>query len=103
MNYKDMGARIRKVRKRSCMTQEQLAEKVGISPSYMGHIERGTRSASLDVMVSLCNVLSVTPEYLLQASLDSLNAVPAELNEWDKEKLIEFLRFAQDTVRGWKT
>ena len=54
-------------------------------------------------MVSLCNVLNVTPEYLLQASLDSLNAVPAELNEWDKEKLIEFLRFAQDTVRGWKT
>ena len=53
------------------LTQEQLAERAGISTSFLGHIERGTRKASLDTVIRLCNALKVSPSILLQDSLDS--------------------------------
>ncbi len=76
MNYKALGARIRLLRKSRQMTQAELAEQADLSISFLGHIERGTRKASLDTLVTLCNVLEVTPTFLLQDSLSS-----AALNE----------------------
>lgn len=102
MDYKDLGNRVRTVRRQQSLTQEQLAEKVGISSSFLGHIERGTRVASLDTLVALCNTLNVTPEYLLSASLHNFDhKMPEGLSERERAKLSEFLRLAQDTVRNW--
>lgn len=52
VNYQDLGLRVRDARKAKHLTQEQLAEKVGISSSFMGHIERGTRIASIESLSS---------------------------------------------------
>ena len=71
MPYKDFGKRVRQQRKLAQMTQEQLAEKAGISFAFVGHIERGTRKASLDTVVKLANALKVSPNILLQDSLDN--------------------------------
>ena len=102
MDYKDLGNRVRTVRRQQSLTQEQLAEKVGISASFLGHIERGTRVASLETLVAICNTLNVTPEYLLSASLHTFDQrMPEGLSEHDRTKLSEFLRMAQDTVRNW--
>lgn len=103
MNYADLGAKVRACRKKQKLTQEQLAEAAGISSSFMGHIERGTRIASLDTLVALCNALDVSPEYLLSASLRSFERdMPQGLSEKERIRLSEFLRMAQDTVRGWE-
>jgi len=40
MDYKSLGMRIRKRRKAMRMTQEELAKKLGLSLSFLGHIER---------------------------------------------------------------
>jgi len=69
MNYKALGTRIRLRRKSLHMTQAQLAEMADISISFLGHIERGSRKASLETLVALCNVLHITPTALLQDSL----------------------------------
>lgn len=71
MLYQELGKRIRQQRTLARMTQEKLAEAAGISLSFLGHIERGTRKASLDTLVKICNVLKVSPQLLLQDSLDS--------------------------------
>ncbi len=70
MLYEDLGRRIKQQRLLAEMTQEKLAEKAGISLSFLGHIERGTRKASLDTFVKLCNALEVSPNLLLQDSMD---------------------------------
>lgn len=102
MDYKDLGSRVRIIRRQQSLTQEELAEKVGISASFLGHIERGTRVASLETLVSLCNVLDTTPEYLLSASLHNFDrSMPEGLTDNERAKLSEFLRLAQDTVRNW--
>lgn len=51
------------------LTQEQLAVKIGVSVSFIGHIERGSRTTSLETLVAICNTLEVSPEYLLYDSL----------------------------------
>lgn len=65
MDYLKLGARIREERTRLNLTQAQLAEDVDISDTYMGAIERGERSLTLDTLVRLVNRLGVTVDYML--------------------------------------
>ena len=69
MDYEKLGKNVRIKRKTKGLTQEQLAEQSGISLSFLGHIERGSRKASLETLVSIANALGVSPDYLLQDSL----------------------------------
>ena len=69
MDYKRLGARIREERMRLNLTQAQLAEAVDISDTYMGAIERGERSLTLDTLVRLVNRLGITIDYLLSDSV----------------------------------
>ena len=69
MKYEDLGRRVRQQRILAQLTQEKLAEQAGISLSFLGHIERGTRKASLETLVNICNALKISPNILLQDSL----------------------------------
>ena len=75
MDYRELGRRVRQQRTMCGMTQEELAEKSGISCSFVGHIERGEKKFSIGTLVALCNALTISPNYLLQdsLSLDVLN------------------------------
>ncbi|QAA30358.1 helix-turn-helix domain-containing protein [Clostridium manihotivorum] len=66
MDYIKLGQRIKEERLKSRLTQEQLAESIDISNSYIGQIERGERNLSLDTLIRLANRLGVTIDYLLQ-------------------------------------
>ena len=72
MDYESLGKRIRAYRKLFDMTQEELAKAVGVSCSFIGHIERGTRKLSVDTLVHLAEVLQVSCDTLLQDSLTCL-------------------------------
>lgn len=73
INYKVLGERIKEERKRIHLTQAQLANEVGISDTYMGAIERGERSLTLDTLVKLANRIGVTIDYLLTDFVDGSN------------------------------
>lgn len=70
MDYIALGKRIRKQRKSAKLTQAGLADKVGLSPSFLGHVERGNRKASLETVVAIANTLHVSVDMLLSESLD---------------------------------
>ena len=65
MNYYEIGQRVRKYRKAHQLSQEELAERVGISATHMSHIETGNTKLSLPVLVSLSSVLEVGTDDLL--------------------------------------
>ena len=65
MDYYEIGQRIRKIRKAHGLSQENLAEHIGISPTHMSHIETGNTKLSLPVLVSLANALEVHTDDLL--------------------------------------
>lgn len=65
MDYSKLGERVRISRMAAKLTQEKLAERIDVSTSYMGHIERGTRKLSVDTLCRLCDALGVTSDFLL--------------------------------------
>ena len=69
VDYKKLGARVRQQRVLSGLTQERLAEMAGVSSSFIGHIERGEKKASVETVVALCNAMNTSPSVLLQDSL----------------------------------
>lgn len=65
MDYYKIGQRIRRYRKAVELSQEQLAEIVGISVTHMSHIETGNTKLSLRVAVDIARALSVQVDALL--------------------------------------
>ena len=66
MLYQRIGQRSRVQRKLKEMTQEVLAQKAGISLSFLGHIERGTRKLSVDTLFSICMALDCSADQLME-------------------------------------
>ena len=60
-----LGKRVRQLRLQKKLTQEQLAERAGISTSFLGHIERGSRKLSLDSFCRIVRALGCTANDLL--------------------------------------
>lgn len=60
--FKLLGQRVRGVRKAARLTQEQVAEKAGIAPNFLGYIERGKKRPSLEVTFALAKALNVPAE-----------------------------------------
>lgn len=65
MDYYLIGQRIRKYRKAKGLSQEQLAERAGISVPHMSHIETGNTKLSLPVLVEIAAALEVQTDDLL--------------------------------------
>ena len=65
------GKRIKEARGKARFTQEVLAEEADIAVTYLGEIERGEKTPSLDVLISLAESLKVSCDYLLRDSVES--------------------------------
>ena len=60
-----IGSRIRQARKKSNLTQRELAEKAFISESYLTLIELDKRNSSTDVVSKLAEILNISTDHLL--------------------------------------
>jgi Zn-dependent peptidase ImmA (M78 family) len=63
-----LGLVIETARRAAGMTQEQLAEKVGVSQVAMCRYERGTREPEPDILAKIASTLDVTLDFLQQSS-----------------------------------
>lgn len=80
MDYYTIGQNIRKYRKAYNYSQEELAEKVGISVTHLSHIETGNTKLSLPVFVTLAEILQVrTDELLYGVSITQLDYTKEEI------------------------
>jgi len=61
-----LGARIQEIRKAAKLTQEQMAEAIGIETVSMSNIERGKYYPTAENLNKICEVLKVTPEELFK-------------------------------------
>ena len=74
IDYHKIGSQIRIVRNQQHLSQEDLAELCDISPSFMGHIERGTRKMSIETLVSIADALHVSTDYILCSEMPNTDA-----------------------------
>ena len=60
-----LGEKIRELRKKSGMTQHQLAQRLGISSSAVGMYEQGRREPDNKTLLELCSIFDISSDYLL--------------------------------------
>jgi transcriptional regulator with XRE-family HTH domain len=69
MDLKEVMARnLRRKRHDQKLTQEELAERAGLSARYLGAVERGDVSASVTVLGRIADALGVEPAELVKRS-----------------------------------
>ena len=99
MNLNSIGKNIRDCRISRGMRQEDLAEKTDLSSVYIGMLERGEKTASLETLVKIANALEVSSDILLKEVLvtgyrvkDSLLSEKLEnLYEEDRNKIYDVI------------
>lgn len=65
MNAKEIGKRIQNLRKDRNLTQQQLAEELGISPNMVAKVESGLRIPSIDMFVVMAEYFGISLDYLV--------------------------------------
>ena len=103
MDYYKIGQKIRKYRKAMGMSQEQLAEKVGISTTHMSHIETGNTKLSLPVLVDISKVLEVRTDDLLFDAPSEKGLSIKELTDILETCTAEETRVITDMAKALKT
>ncbi|MGN0595622.1 MAG: helix-turn-helix domain-containing protein [Hominimerdicola sp.] len=95
IDYVALGKRIKNKRIENKLTQEQLGEICDLSAAHIGHIERGTRILSVDVLFRIAHVLNISVDYLLFDSVENeniLSSIAPLLENIDKNKASNFLK-----------
>ena len=107
LDYKSIGKRIKIARIKAELTQERLAEIVGVSPSHMSNIETGTTRVSLTAIVTIANALSVTVDDLLCDSIIKARAplekdiaeILEDCDEYEIRMIADMAQALKDTLR----
>lgn len=69
-----IGEQIKKARENAKLTQEQLAEKIDVSPQYISDLERGVVGISVEKLKSLCIALRVSSDEILFGNYKNKNS-----------------------------
>ncbi len=82
---KIIGNNVRKYRERYDLTQEQFAEKAGISTSFCGAIETGRKAPSMYTMWKIADNLGVTVDFFIyeNAASEEIASIVARLLDGD--------------------
>ena len=66
------GKRLRRIRRSKDLTQEQLADMVGVSTEFISNIERGINAPSFDTLERIAAILNVPVNLLFDFTEDAL-------------------------------
>lgn len=86
---KDMGQRIMARRKALRMTQEELAEKLGVSTQMISNLELGKKAIRPENLTRVCDVLGLSADFVLTGSntKTAVDTVAEKLLHLTKEEL----------------
>lgn len=85
VDYKLIGNKIRRARKKHEKSQEWLAEKIGVTTPTISHIETGTTKVTLDNLIAIANLFKMTADEFV---VDSLQ-YPKVVYKDDLQEVIE--------------
>lgn len=83
----DLAEKLLNLRKANGLTQEQLAEKLGVSRQSVSKWESGQAVPELDKVIAICEVFHVTADYLLKPSDMDILSVKTKMLEKQQKNL----------------
>lgn len=102
----DFGTRIHELRKNRKLSQEQLALRSNITPTYLGLIERNVKNPTLKVVEQLCNAMDISlADFFSQEHTESSNLDPyslqiiSQISTCTEEEKKIILRIIKDILR----
>lgn len=104
-NAKQVGERVRELRKSRNMTQDALSEKIGISLKHWGAFERGTSGISIQNYIKVADYFGVTLDYLICGKMDdeckiSMKKYGERLKKLSPNKYSEFDKIMDIVLKG---
>ena len=106
----ELGERISRYRDKAGMTQNELAERIGISQNHLSCLERGKYAIKAADLIRICEELGISVEALWYDREGAGNNLKLEKNfSWilsldtqDQEKVNRLFETARDLVEGSK-
>lgn len=97
--YVSIGLRLREYRTTYLkITQEKMAEILGISLNYYGQIERGENGVSLEKLLILHDKLGLNISYLITGEISSQDFVNSKISECPIEKRYDLEQLIQHAL-----
>ena len=104
---KDIGNRIRQVRKEKNLSQIQLSEITGISVPYLSDIENGKVCCSIIILLDLAKALQTSTDWILRAEVPSTTMIHtneatellADCSPSETESLLHILKETKNLLR----
>lgn len=92
MNYQKLiNTNIKKLRQNNNLTQEEFAEKIGISVQGLSNIERNRYQPTAKIIDRICSAFEITPAELLiipsEKNQDIIKNINVLLNQYSSKKL----------------
>ncbi len=87
---KNIGKKIKLARTKAEYTQEELAEKLSLSPRYISQLERGIAFGSASTIINVCKALNINSDFLFQDLIN--NRTPILDNITDDKFLQDYLK-----------
>lgn len=110
LNFKAIGKRIKIARLKTDLTQEIMAEKIGVTPQHVSNIKTGNSSVSLTTLIAIANLLKVSVDELICDTVlktkyvfsKEANEIFRDCNEYEIRVLVEILKAAKYSMRDVK-
>lgn len=108
IDYISIGNRIKERRTSKGWTQTILAEKSGVEPSNISHIERAATKLSLPTLVNIANALGATLDEIVYGSLiksshvsvKMIDEILADCSSEELKSLAEVIRTTKIVLRN---
>src|SRR5262245_16822017 len=83
------GEKLRLLRHQHTLTQSDLADRLGlVSQAHIANVEAGRDAASLDLVIRVATLFSVTTDYLLRNTIPIQEVVSSTPNPIPHEKML---------------
>lgn len=110
LDYAAIGQRIRMFRIKRGWKQSDLAEKSGVEPSNISHIERAATKLSLPTLVSIANALEVSLDEIVYNSLiknkhiyvKEIDELVGDCDPKELSTIIQIIRTTKGIIRNYK-
>ena len=103
IDYASIGQKVKQIRLGKGVTQEQLAEAVGVGVTHISHLETGSGTVSLKVFLAIVNYLECSSDEILCKEITTARPI---VNSWLTELVADCdqteVKIIADTVSTLK-
>lgn len=111
IDYASIGQKVKQIRLSKGVTQEQLAEAVGVGVTHISHLETGSGTVSLKVFLAIVNYLECSADEILCKEIKTarpllnswLSELVADCDNTEMKILSDIVIAAKQTLRKNKT